>query len=79
MGINVREHRLVPQHEVLGEDETTKVLDQYGITLAELPEISIDDPALEGLKAKEGDVIKITRDSYTAGKTVFYRKVIAHG
>jgi len=28
------------------------------------------------LKAKEGDVIKVERESFTAGRTIFYRRVV---
>ncbi|MDO8660975.1 MAG: DNA-directed RNA polymerase subunit RpoH/Rpb5 C-terminal domain-containing protein, partial [Candidatus Woesearchaeota archaeon] len=42
----------------------------------ELPRILAKDPALEGLDAKEGDLIKITRKSMTAGEALFYRRVV---
>jgi len=77
MGYAVNEHRLVPKHEVLSENEKKKFLEEHKLTLPELPEISIDDPALKSLKAKKADVIKITRKSMTAGESVFYRRVVA--
>ena len=67
---------LVPKHAVLNSEETQKVLEHYGITREELPKIKEDDPALEGFKVKIEDVIKITRKSPTAGKSVYYRVVI---
>ena len=34
-----------------------------------------EDPAIVDLKPKAGDVIKITRESQTAGVAVYYRVV----
>ena len=41
-----------------------------------MPKIHVSDPAAVAIKAKIGDVIRVTRDSPTAGKAVFYRLVI---
>ena len=48
----------------------------YNIDLTALPKILSEDPALEKLSVKEGDVIKIERESETAGVSVYYRIVI---
>ena len=40
--------------------------------------ILMSDPGIQGLDAKEGDVIKITRDSISAKTSIFYR-VVVHG
>jgi DNA-directed RNA polymerase subunit H len=69
-------HILVPKHEVLSEKEVKEVLDRYGITKNELPKILKDDSALSDLKANVSDVIKITRNSPTIGKSLYYREVI---
>jgi DNA-directed RNA polymerase subunit H len=45
--------------------------------LKELPKIKKDDPAILNLTVKEGDVIKIIRQSPTAGEVEFYRGVIS--
>lgn len=71
------EHRLVPNHEILNEDEVKKLLSEYLIEKEQLPKIRISDPAAVAIKAKIGDVIQITRQSPTAGKAFFYRMVIA--
>lgn len=78
MAFDVTTHRLVPKHEVLGDEEKQKVLQTYNILLPALPEIDINDPALAKLKAKSGDVIRITRQSLTAKHSVFYRRVVSH-
>jgi DNA-directed RNA polymerase subunit H len=42
-----------------------------------MPKMHVSDPAAIAIKAKIGDVIRITRESPTAGKAIFYRLVIA--
>ena len=68
-------HTLIPKHEKLSDDQKQKLFEEYNITLRELPQISIKDPALEEIEVAVGDVIKITRSSPTAGTTHFYRGV----
>jgi DNA-directed RNA polymerase subunit H len=48
---------------------------EYGVDRSKLPKIKKTDPASpEG--AKVGDVIKITRNSATAGTALYYRVVV---
>jgi DNA-directed RNA polymerase subunit H len=68
-------HILVPEHEKLNEKEKEELLALYDISLAELPRIRKSDAALAGMNVKSGDVIKITRNSPTAGIAIFYRVV----
>ena len=74
--IDIRKHMLVPEHSKLTKKEIQKLLEKYNITLNELPKILSIDPAIEKLNVKPGDVIKITRDSPTAGVSIYYRVVI---
>jgi len=69
-------HELVPKHEKLSAKEAQAVRERYHATLHELPKISVHDPAISGLGLSQGDIIRITRASETAGETVFYRGVI---
>lgn len=75
-------HAMVPGHEVLKEDEAAKVLEKFDIQLQHLPKIKYKDAALValrdiyGVKMQEGDVIKITRNSHTAGIFIAYRVVV---
>ena len=69
-------HDLVPEHIKLSEEETQEVMEEYDITLRELPKIRKSDPAIRHLEPEADDVIKIVRKSPTAGNTVFYRGVI---
>jgi DNA-directed RNA polymerase subunit H len=74
--INVLAHVLVPKHEILNEEEIKKLMEKYGIMQEQLPKILANDPAVKAIGAKAGDVIKITRDSQTAGKTEYFRTVV---
>ncbi|MCQ2069528.1 MAG: DNA-directed RNA polymerase subunit H [archaeon] len=77
---NILEHRLVPEHHLLTEEEANKVLDQWNITRDQLPKIKSGDAALRVLEEihgpiEEGSVIKIVRKSETAQEFVSYRLV----
>ena len=74
--IDTRKHMLVPEHSKLNKKEIQELLEKYNISLNELPKILLTDPSIEKLNLKVGDVIKITRDSPTAGKFTYYRVVI---
>lgn len=76
MKFEIKDHTLVPKHEKLSEGETTELLNKYNIIKLQLPKISRKDPAIKNLEINPGNIIKITRDSLTAGKTVFYRLVV---
>lgn len=69
-------HDLIPEHEKLSDDEKQVFLDEYEISMRELPKIQQDDPALQHLDVEPNDIIKIHRDSPTAGQTKYYRGVI---
>ena len=74
--LDVSNHVLVPKHEKCSETEKKALLKKYGVTISDLPKISINDAAIVDMNLGPGDVIKITRDSPTAGTTIFYRVVI---
>jgi len=74
--IDILQHLLVPKHAKLSEEDAKKLLESYNITTSQLPKILKSDPAIKHLNPKVGDIIKITRESPTAGKTEFYRIVI---
>jgi DNA-directed RNA polymerase subunit H len=74
--LEIQNHVLVPKHEKCSETEKKSVLQKYGAEIKDLPKINIHDAALYDLDVKPGDLIKITRESPTAGKALFYRVVI---
>lgn len=73
---NIFEHYLVPKHEVLSPEERKAVLEKYRIEPYKLPHIKVSDPVIRVIKAKPGDIVKITRKSPTAGEYVYYRYVV---
>lgn len=75
---NVLNHELVPYHEVLDEQEAQKVLETFGVTHDNLPKILATDPAAQACEAKPGQIIKVTRQSVTAGHAVAYRFVVEY-
>ena len=74
--ISVIDHELVPEHIVLSERDVKSLLAKYHISVGELPKIKISDPVIKEIGASAGDVIKIIRNSHTAGKAIVYRLVI---
>ncbi|MHA1746344.1 MAG: DNA-directed RNA polymerase subunit H [Promethearchaeota archaeon] len=74
--VDVLAHVLVPNHTILTKKETGQLLKDYSIRLVNLPRIFEDDPAAQALGAKEGSVIKVTRESDTiVDKVETYRFV----
>ena len=67
-------HVLQPKHTILKKEEVTKLLEQFNISLTQLPKIKITDPALPE-KVNIGDVIKIERKD-EEGTHEYYRVVI---
>jgi DNA-directed RNA polymerase subunit H len=67
---------MVPEHSIMGEEETKTLLASYNITTDQLPKIYHDDPAVKSVGAKVDDVIRIVRKSHTAGKAESFRLVI---
>ena len=74
--INIMGHLLVPKHEVLSQKEVEKVLKEFEITPDQLPKILVHDPCVKLIGAKVGDIVKIERESPTAGVSVVYRRVM---
>jgi DNA-directed RNA polymerase subunit H len=73
--VDIAKHQFVPKHEKVSEKEKKELFGKFHISGKNLPRILVKDSAIEHLNVKEGDVVKITRFSMTAGKTVFYRVV----
>jgi len=72
---DIKKHILVPKHEKVTADEKQAVFQKYNVTVKEMPKISRKDPAVRDLGAKQGDLIRITRESPTAGTITFYRVI----
>lgn len=76
--VEIKNHVLLLKHEKLNEKDSEDLLKKYNVARSQLPLILKKDPVLTGMEVKAGDIIKIIRDSPTAGKTEYYRVVI-HG
>ncbi|MHC1610923.1 MAG: DNA-directed RNA polymerase subunit H [Candidatus Methanospirareceae archaeon] len=74
--VSILEHELVPKHEIMDEDEVAELLKTYKIKKEQLPKIKSSDPVIKEIKAEVGDVVRITRRSEIAGKSLSYRLVI---
>ena len=74
--IDVLLHDLVPQHILLTKKETQDLMDKYQITVIDLPQIFEKDPIAIAIGAKEGDVIKIIRNSKTTVKSIDYYRYV---
>ncbi len=68
-------HKLVPLHELLNEDESASLLAEYRIRPSDLPKIKLSDSALPP-NVSVGDIIKITRNSRTTDTATVYRLVV---
>jgi DNA-directed RNA polymerase subunit H len=69
-------HEIVPKHEILTKEDVEELEKKYRIKPYQIPRIKASDPAAKMIGAKPGDIIKITRESLTAGSSIAYRYVV---
>ena len=74
--IDVLLHELVPKHYLLTKEESQNLLEKYQINISDLPQMFEKDPVSIAIGAKEGDIVKIIRDSDTTVKTVEYYRYV---
>ncbi|MFX1324180.1 MAG: DNA-directed RNA polymerase subunit H [Promethearchaeota archaeon] len=74
--IDVLLHKFVPRHLLLSKEESQDLLKKYRIDLTDLPQMFEKDPVAIAIGAKEGDIVKIVRDSNTTVKTVEYYRYV---
>lgn len=70
------EHKLVPKHEILSEDEKQQLLTKFKVRAYQLPQIKSADPAVKAIGARPGDILRVIRKSPTAGEHTAYRYVV---
>ena len=73
---NIFEHELVPKHEILSPEEAKELLKKYRTKPHKFPRIRASDIVAIAIGAKPGDILRIIRESPTAGKYVTYRHVV---
>ncbi|MDO5848243.1 MAG: DNA-directed RNA polymerase subunit H [Methanobrevibacter sp.] len=73
--IDILEHKLVPNHEIMSDSEIEEELGNADFEIKSLPKIKKDDPVVKTIGAVAGDILRITRGSQTAGTFVTYRMV----
>lgn len=64
----------IPVHQILNDDEKEELLSKF--TDSELARILVTDMMSRYYAAKVGDIFRIVRASSTAGKNIFYRRVV---
>lgn len=75
--INVTRHELVPPHILLNEQETNEFLELYSMkNKKETGTILRTDPIAKYMGFKSGDIIKIIRNSESAGEYITYRHCV---
>ena len=73
---NITKHVLEPEFHVLTKAEKDELFQEYSVTKAQLPRMLRVDPIARYYGLKDDDIIRITRKSMTAGKYVFYRRIV---
>ena len=73
--MKIQDHKLVPKHEIMNEEEISDKFSDVDYDFKDLPKIKSTDPVVKDIDAKPGDVLRITRKSPTAVEFETYRIV----
>lgn len=72
---NITKHILVPKHVLATDKEIEELLEQYKVTKSQLPRLPPTDPVAKYYGFKNGDIVKIFRQSDMTGESIYYRQV----
>jgi DNA-directed RNA polymerase I, II, and III subunit RPABC1 len=64
----------IPEHQLINDEQKAELLSKFSEN--ELSKILLTDMMSRYYGAKIGDIFRIIRPSFTAGKNVFYRRVV---
>ena len=70
------EHDFVSKHELLDAKEKKQFLEENKFKPYQLPRINAFDPAIIAVGGVPGDIVRVIRNSKTAGRYVSYRYVV---
>jgi DNA-directed RNA polymerase subunit H len=74
LGVDIAQSNLVPKHALVPKAEHANLKERLGVaTLSQLPLIESGDPMAKYVRARPGDVVKITRLHPSAGHQIAYR------
>jgi len=73
---DISQHKLVPKHIILTDEQKEDLLKKFNVSLRQLPIIRKGDPVIANIETKLGDVILIKRKSPILGESEFYRVVV---
>ncbi|MFW9864862.1 MAG: DNA-directed RNA polymerase subunit H [Candidatus Thorarchaeota archaeon] len=74
--IDVLLHRFVPQHLLLTKEESQNLLEKFKIEITDLPQMFEKDPVAIAIGAKEGDIVRIIRESHTTVRSIDYYRYV---
>jgi DNA-directed RNA polymerase subunit H len=69
-------HKLVPKHEILNDEERRDILERFHAKPLQFPWIKASDHVSIILGAAPGDIVRVTKESETAGRAESYRYVV---
>uniref|UniRef100_A0A0D6R1K4 RNA polymerase subunit H/Rpb5 C-terminal domain-containing protein n=1 Tax=Araucaria cunninghamii TaxID=56994 RepID=A0A0D6R1K4_ARACU len=72
---NIKEHVLIPEHQILTPDEKNALLKQYAVQENQLPRMLESDPLARYYGLKRGKIVKLIYNGDTTGHYVTYRIV----
>ena len=73
LSVDITEHKLVPEHVVLTNQQKNELLARYRLKPSQLLWIQLQGPVARYFGLKHNQVVKIIRPSETAGRYVTYR------